>query len=488
MTHKPSLLYFVSLLVSLSVSAVLAQSDVLQEFARLQQELQRYEENLENLESEYSPFDPRLLEPLSSIENLHREMGNFNAVLRVQNRRLQLVRTSQGLEHPDTIPLIESIIQTEIQLGNWDAVADQLGHLRTIAMENYGIESDELAAAMVRQADWFQAMLYLGEDRRRARNFMKSREIFDELLGIAEDRYGEDGPELYPWLYDRAYSLYQQVALLNAKSGIQNSMIDETIRYDGAQNLNTARGLAFTPSLGVASPSQATFVDGDEVFGSWYVRRAISYIDDIRDIAEEQGDWETWAIATLYYGDYSFLRGRNSGRGNYRDAYEKLLELGFEQQRLEAFFNRPMIIPAEKFFTNFAELEAYQQSTLRGLPLIPEEDWEDAAADEPWDEPVHAGIFRAWEDGARSAPMPALEDALFAMDLPVNQVDLSFRVNSNGRVSAVDALVTEPDERRIRSRAVRAVRELSFRPGLYEGQAKSRRYVQLRYQILPEDD
>ncbi len=488
MTSKPFLLRFLSLLASLLVPTTLAQSDVLQESARLQQELQRYEADLGDLESEYNPFDPRLLEPLSSIESLHRQMGNFDAVLKVQNRRLQLVRTSQGLEHPDTIPLIESIVQTEIQSGNWEAVADQLEHLRTIAMENYGIESDELAAAMVRQADWFQAMVYLGEDRRRARNFMKSREVFDELLDIAEDRYGEDDPRLYPWLYDRAYSLYQQVALLNARSGIQNAMIDETIRYDGGQNLNTARGLDFTRSLGPVSPGLATFVDGDEVFGSWYIRRAVSYIDDIRDIAEEQGDWETWAIATLYHGDYSFLRGRNSGRGNYRDAYEKLLELGFDRQRLEAFFNRPMIIPAEKFFTSFAELEAYQQSKLDGLSLIPEEDWKEAAANEPWDGPVHAGIFRAWENGARSAPMPPLEDVLFAMDLPVNQVDLSFRVSSNGRVSSVDALATQPDERRIRSRAVRAARELRFRPGLYEGKAKSRRYVQLRYQVLPEDD
>lgn len=488
MTIKPSLSISLCLLAFLLASPVRAQQSALQDFADLQQQLARYEADLVELESDLGPFDPGLLEPLSSIEALHRQMGDFEAVREVQSRRLQLVRTSRGLEHPDTIPLVESIIQTEILLGNWEEVLDRTEHLRTLALENYGLESDELMAAMERNADWLQAMVYLDEDRMRARHFMKSREIFDDLLDMAEDKFGEESPELYPWLYDRAYSLYQQVALLNAQSGIQSAMISETIRYDGEQRLNNARGGAFTPSFGIGATNPVPFVDGDEVFGAWYVRRAMSYIDDIRDIAEDRGDWETWAIATLYYGDYQFLRGRTNGRSNHRDAYEKLLEIGLDQQRVETFFNRPMVIPAEKFFTSFSELEAYQQSKIQGLSLIPEEDWDEVPEDEPWDEPVHVGLFRGWEDGARSIPMPLLEDELFAMNLPINQVDVSFRVSSNGRVSSVDALATQPNERRIRSRAVRAVRELKFRPAIYEGRAKTRRYVQMRYQILPEDD
>ena len=378
MTIRPSFPLVLCILAVLLPSVAIAQNNLAQDFAEIQQELQRYEADLEDMESEFGPFDPSLLEPLSSIENLHRRLSNFEAVRRIQTRRLQLVRTSQGLEHPDTIPLLESIVQTEIQLGNWDAVTDNLEHLRTLALENYGIESDELVNAMVRQADWLQALVYLDEDRMRARHFMKSREIFDELLSRAKERYGEDDPALYPWLYERAYSLSQQVALLNARSGIQSAMIDETIRYDGEQRLNNAPGrFGFISSGGIGSPNRVPVVDGDLVLGDWYVRRANSYIDDIRDIAEEQGDWETWAIATLYYGDYSLLRGRNTGRRNYRDAYEKLLELGFEKGRLENFFNRPMVIPVEKFFTQFSDLESYQQQKIAGLEPVLEEDADD---------------------------------------------------------------------------------------------------------------
>jgi len=71
------------------------------------------------------------------------------------------------------------------------------------------------------------------------------------------------------------------------------------------------------------------------------------------------------------------------------------------------------------------------------------------------------------------------------VNLPVNTVDLSFRVNAVGRVSGVDALRIEPDERRVRSDAVRAARALRFRPALYEGRARARS-VQMRYMILPE--
>ena len=55
-------------------------------------------------------------------------------------------------------------------------------------------------------------------------------------------------------------------------------------------------------------------------------------------------------------------------------------------------------------------------------------------------------------------------------------------------MSGVKSVGEEPDERRVSSRAVRAVRDLAFRPALYGNRTRTRDHVELRYQILDESD
>ena len=477
------------LFLSLQTPAVPAQDDnSLARTSALLRDAERYEEDLQNLEGEYGPFDSRLLEPLAGIEVLYEDLGDFARVLEIQARRLQLVRTSFGLEHPDAMPLLEAMIATEIRLGNWETVSDHLDHLLTLAQANFGPDSDEVVQALERQASWYLARVYLDRDRDRAENFMAARNIYEDLLDMAEDRYGEESPELIPWLYKRAHSLSQLVALLNSEGSLRMDAVDETIREDGEGRLVTLGQRSLFSTTGRFGPaSRVAVVNGQEPFGVAYIRLAIGYIDDIRDIAEAEGDWETWAMATIYRGDYSYLRGRNTGRNNYLEAMEKLQELGIHESRLEKYFNTPMVIPMPRFYSSFAELEAYQQQLSQGFSLLPDEDDEEEEfdTDEPWRQPVHLGGFIGWEDDIPATQRPSLEDPIFAVNLPVNTVDLSFRVNAVGRVSGVDALRIEPDERRVRSDAVRAARALRFRPALYEGRARARS-VQMRYMILPE--
>lgn len=486
MTAPRAYSFLVALLIAslacLLQSPALAQ-DLLQQSNAALTDLQRFEEALADMEFEFGPFDPRLIEPLQSIEAIEAELGNFERVRELQMRRLQLLRTAEGLENINVIPVLEEIIATEKQLGNWEEVGNHLEHIRTVVASNYGSESPELLAAMNRQASWMQSMVYLDRDGARAGNFLDSRDLYDDMLDLAEDIYGEGSADLIPWLYKRAYSIQQHVEFLNAGSSVTTDTVDRTLARDGPGRLTTAsRGGVFAPFS--ATGRLPVTQDGEPV-GVAYLRQANGYIDEIRDIAEAQGDWETWALATIYHGDFSVLQGRNIGRRDYLDAREKLLELGFDSERLERFFNKPMPIPLENFYTRFVDLEAYQMSMTGQLDLdvIDEEDLQD-----PWDEPVHVGVFTAWEEGLRSTALPTPADTLLALELSYDQVDLVFRVNGNGAVSGVDVLDAEGVPRRVRSRTVRAARELNFRPALYGERTRSRRHVQLRYRIQMEED
>ena len=456
------------------------------EASELLQDIERYEQQLEEYESEFGFFDIRLREPLLAIEALHAKLGNYPEVKTTQNRRLQLTRAALGLEHPDIIPLVEAMVRTDIRLSNWIEVSDHLEHLRTLAIANYGIDSEQAMLALQRQASWYEVRVYVDENRERADNFMEARDIYEKLLDLAEDKYGEGDPRLVPWLNRRAYSLYQQVAGLNVDSPVAMDMIQETVRKDGPARLETSRIRGFINPISPGGINRVIPVtEKGEPVGVAYLRLANGFINDIEDIAEALGDAEMAAMAQLYHGDYAYLQGRSIGRSDYREAREKLLALGIEPERLDAFFGRPMIIPIPVFYSSFSDLEAYQRSGSE-LPLVGEVDVAEDA--DPWETPIHLGQFRAWEQGLASIPLPQPVDGLLEFQTPLYSVDVRFRINSRGNISGVKGLGIEPEDRRARSQAVRAVRNLQFRPALYGNRAKPRDHVELRYQIVNESD
>ena len=456
------------------------------EASELLQDIERYEQQLEEYESEFGFFDIRLREPLIAIEALHAKLGNYPEVRTTQNRRLQLTRAALGLEHPDIIPLVEAMVRTDIRLSNWIEVSDHLEHLRTLAIANYGIDSEQAMLALQRQASWYEVRVYVDENRERADNFMEARDIYEKLLDLAEDKYGEGDPRLVPWLNRRAYSLYQQVAGLNVDSPVAMDMIQETVRKDGPARLETSRMRGFINPISPGGINRVIPVtEKGEPVGVAYLRLANGFINDIEDIAEALGDAEMAAMAQLYHGDYAYLQGRSIGRSDYREAREKLLALGIEPERLDAFFGRPMIIPIPVFYSSFSDLEAYQRSGSE-LPLVGEVDVAEDA--DPWETPIHLGQFRAWEQGLASIPLPQPVDGLLEFQTPLYSVDVRFRINSRGNISGVKGLGIEPEDRRARSQAVRAVRNLQFRPALYGNRAKPRDHVELRYQIVNESE
>ena len=472
------------ILLQLALLRQLTAQEQAVQTVELMQELQRYEAQLENYEFEYGFRDRRLLEPLLSIESLYESLADYERVKAIQSRRLQITRTSLGLTHPDTIPLIEALVRTDMRLNNWEQVSHHLEHLRTLAVANHGTDSEEAMLSQDRQASWFMTRVYVDEDRERAHNFMEAREIFRDILIAAESKYAKDDLRLVPWLNKRAYSLYLLFAGLNADSSVVTGWIRETAQRDGPARLETTRARGFNSPFSAGGFNQVIPVtESDEPVGVSYLRQANGFINDIAAIAEANADAEMAAMAQLYHGDYAYLRGRSAGRQDYRKAKEMLREVGIDGARLDAFFNRPVIIPLPQFFARFSELEAHQREHNQGQLLAETKLNEDS---DRWDQPLHLGSFRAWERDLAFVPMPTFDDGLIAFETPIHTIDAKFRVTSSGRVSGVEVLAIKPEDNRARRRAVRAIRKLQFRPALFGNRTRARDHVELRYQITDE--
>ena len=96
------------------------------------------------------------------------------------------------------------------------------------------------------------------------------------------------------------------------------------------------------------------------------------------------------------------------------------------------------------------------------------------------------GVLTAWNKSIAAIEKPLKTNSILNVELEYNRVDLSFNISRRGSVTSVDVLVASPDERSVRRKAQRAVRDVQFRPSIVDGEATRLRDVQMRYLLLRE--
>ncbi len=432
-------------------------------------ELDRHRQQIEELESEHGPFDASLLEPLEAMIAILVAQGDYEQTLQYQQRYLQLMRTALGLEHPDLIPVMRDIIPTQVALGEYNDVTDQLELIRVLSVANFPDAPEERLSVMQEQAQWYRLLSAVGESRQRARNFFRARDVVEDMLRDAEDLYGEDDPRTIPWLYELALTKQQMVGLLNADDGVGSSTLDRLITEDGIARLSSFGAPVVDTGVGFGNRTRVPIVERGEVLGQYYVREGMGKLRDIRDIYEAEGDKEGQAMARIYHGDFQLFINRGTAFRDYREARELLVEAGVPEEDIEEFFNLPQVIPLPRFFPRMSDALEY----LR-----------DIRADyEKGEEVLYLGEYEAWNDSAPMARFP-MPFAGWQLNPAFNVVEVEFNISSRGRVSSVDTLSAEPDERRVRSDARRGVRDIRFRPAIIDGEQERRRDVRMRYKFL----
>jgi hypothetical protein len=436
--------------------------------------LELFQNQLLDLESQAGPYDLRLMEPLMGMIGVLWELQDYETVAELQNRQLQVVRTTLGLQHPDVLPIIRSILTTQIALGNWDAVSDQLGHIRNLYPLENGQPSIELLHAIDDQIHWLLMRTALDGRGRRARIFMQSRDLMAELDSFVEDFYGDNNLAIAPWLYKSAINKYHLVQMLNATDGVSGDAIDRVAREDGGFRLEKGSSSRFSGRDPFFGPGRyIPVIDRGDLLGVDYLREARNLMDDLSDLAEDQNDLEAQAMANIYYADFQMLMEEGRAIRRYRKAQELLTEKGISKARIDAVFSRPMPIPLPEIFTNFADLETFQAQTLLGF-------------DDSEESITHVGSFTAWNKSVRSTALPVSNNPQLNLNLPLQRADISFNLSSRGKPSSHKIIEVEPAERSIGRAAWRAVKEMKFRPVILDRKAKRLRDVKIRYFFIDE--
>ena len=436
------------------------------------EQLAAYQMQIEDLEFEFGPYHSSLIEPLVSMIALLSESEDYERVIQLQSRQLQVMRTELGFEHPDLVPLLQSIMTTQMALGNWEEVSDQLEHIRHLLTTVDGESTEILLWAIQDQIDWLFSRITIEDRREQVRNFFKIRDLYGELEDIVEDTYGEDSLEAAPWLYKVAHHEYHLVSFLNASKGLGSESVDQLIRREGTFGLESQNrsGLSSRSIFGNSSPTP--IIDRGRPIGDGYLRDAYSMVNKIQDVVEENFDLEAQAMMKIYRSDFQLLSNRGSWIRGYRDARDMLLEAGIVKEEVHWFFERPMVIPMETLHLSFSDALAELRERIEPITSVKEE--------------MHLGLFISWTEALRSTPMPQSKNPFWQLDNPFKYADISFSVSSRGRASSVDVLATAPEELDSKRSISRSVRGIHFRPAIIDNKARRVKDVHMRYRFVDE--
>ena len=436
------------------------------------EQLAAYQTQIEDLEFEFGPYHSSLIEPLVSMIALLSESEDYERVIQLQSRQLQVMRTELGFEHPDLVPLLQSIMTTQMALGNWEEVSDQLEHIRHLLTTVDGESTEILLWAIQDQIDWLFSRITIEDRREQVRSFFKIRDLYGELEDIVEDTYGEDSLEAAPWLYKVAHHEYHLVSFLNASKGLGSESVDQLIRREGTFGLESQNriGLSSRSIFGNSSPTP--IIDKGRPIGDGYLRDAYSMVNKIQDVVEENFDLEAQAMMKIYRSDFQLLSNRGSWIRGYRDARDMLLEAGIVKEEVHWFFERPMVIPMETLHLSFSDALAELRERIEPITSVKEE--------------MHLGIFISWTEALRSTPMPQSKNPFWQLDNPFKYADISFSVSSRGRASSVDVLATAPEELDSKRSISRSVRGIHFRPAIIDNKARRVKDVHMRYRFVDE--
>lgn len=406
----------------------------------LEQQKLQLTNQIDFLRSEYGPYDYRLLEPLQDLSAALIEAGDFQEAGNILDRQLQLLRTLEGPANLNQQSIIAESISNDIRMQNWQSVTERFEFLRWLPSQNPDTDTAALLSAMKDASAWHLAAVYFDTPKNRVRHFSISREIQRDILSIAENEFGKDSEALIPWLYDAALELTRVVAFLRSEDELG--------------------GAARQRIYGLEGRSQKS-----------YLLQAYGIVQRIREIADAGDNLETQAMAMIYVADFQMLRGLGTSVRMYRDAGEKLKQAGVDQNQIDDFFARPIVLPANQFHRSIEEALAQQA----------EQGYRVESGDENADELVHMGDFIAWNESLPFTRRPAMPGLVASAIEELNIVQLVFSINSRGKTLNAKAQEAEPDTARVKRDARDAAEDMLFRPRFVQGKRRRVEDVTMRY-------
>ena len=433
-----------------------------------------YQERISNLQSEYGPYDERLIEPLELLTQALLEVESYPEALDALEQQLQIYRVNEGLYTARQIPVIESRLEIHAAAGEWPRVSDTLEYLSWVYERDDSLPVDQQLSGLKKLGDWHLTAVAQDERVREAFHLLQLGRMEEKAAELAELYYGEDSEALAPYVYDQALAdTYIALAIMLTGETSQELLFQtEGIRngtYRASPSLYAGGRLSLTEIESMYGSKVNTVIER-----SFKTRMStsLSKLERVKEIYAASGNAEGEGIALMHLGDSVLMRQqyeRQSGkyartrRGTsnpgpamsyYRDGLEALQKAGVSSETLDAYTRCPVLLPVTELKTSVEEAVPFCERT------------------------DSSGITDLGNHDLLSTLIPGLESDPDTLNTPLTAL-IQFDVRTNGQINALNILEIEPDNTANRVQVRKLTELLQFRPAIQDGRAQPTEQAQL---------
>jgi len=318
----------------------LAQED---ETGRLLENVDNYQQQLQEIETRLGRFDPALLEPLTRLAETFMLLNQFDETRLLLDRAIQVTRISEGLYTDSQFPLLTMTVENDARRGNWVDANATLEHLYWLYTNKHRGIGDNVVSELMRLSDFHLEAVAADSPEQQAYHFRNAAHISWVALRVARLLWGENDPRLVPLQYNLAKQYYLQAVAVD-KGGQTGYELREII-------------------------PGSSWVRSRQTVKEAYYLTGLRLLRELRENYAEANppDPEAAALASLYIADWQLLFTQESAEAAYRQAYNELLTSGVEQRSLNSFFENPVVLPQQNYYSSIADaLAARNSSTVNG--------------------------------------------------------------------------------------------------------------------------
>ena len=330
--HMKSLVMSVTLLGYVIFQQSLYANDAM-DTAVIDDELRTLQQQIAQLESSHGVYHSELQPLLFRLGQLEQEKQDHLAAIDALERALHNSKVNKGVHNEEQLPIVEAMLASYSAINDWENLGSRLHYMLWLHRRNYQSGDDRLLSMIERVGKWYMRAYNLHSGGEALDYMVRADDLFDEILALLQQQYGELSP--------KAISTLQATATINYYIASDVSDVFKTSHREIRQAMIPNRRA--TPYMNEVAVRDYYFHQ------SFYKgRRALQKIIDLRkqQLPESVNDY---ARALADQGDYYLSLNRKwNAMKNYRDAYESLLEFGADENEIAEIFGEPR--PVEPFF------------------------------------------------------------------------------------------------------------------------------------------